>query len=270
VATDSKNDRGAAKAHSPVATKSSPAAADTTLVVDIRSSLRRQSPRARYSDGRVSHLGNADARLASLAPAAGLKVAGARPARVEGGRRRGFSEADSEVGQFPEPLGCSALVGIGVGGPRTMENLFKFLHILAVIVWVGGVLTVNVLQVLTGKGHDRAAQASLLRLSDLYGRAVIAPAAALTLLTGLLRVEQIDVGYGTFWVAWGITAIVLSLALGATLIRVTNAELRRIAADTPADDQRWPTLQRRATILFAINLLLLLSAVWAMEFKPTL
>jgi hypothetical protein len=109
-----------------------------------------------------------------------------------------------------------------------------------------------------------------LRLSDLYGRAVIAPAAALTLLTGLVRVEQIDVGYGTFWVAWGITAIVLSLALGATLIRVTNAELRRIAADAPADDQHWPTLQRRATILFAINLLLLLSAVWAMEFKPTL
>jgi uncharacterized membrane protein len=151
-----------------------------------------------------------------------------------------------------------------------MENLFKFLHILAVIVWVGGVLTVNVLQVLTGRGHDRAAQASLLRLSDLYGRAVIAPAAALTLVTGLVRVEQINVGFGTFWVAWGIAAIVLSLALGATLIRVTNAELRRIAADAPADDQRWPTLQRRATTLFAINLLLLLSAVWAMEFKPTL
>jgi hypothetical protein len=32
--------------------------------------------------------------------------------------RRGFSEADSEVGQFPEPLECSALVRIGVGGPR--------------------------------------------------------------------------------------------------------------------------------------------------------
>jgi putative copper export protein len=85
------------------------------------------------------------------------------------------------------------------GRASTMENLFKFLHILAVIVWVGGVLTVNVLQVLTGKGHDRAAQASLLRLSDLYGRAVIAPAAAFTLLTGLVRAEQIDVGYGTFW-----------------------------------------------------------------------
>jgi uncharacterized membrane protein len=152
----------------------------------------------------------------------------------------------------------------------TMDNLFKFLHILAVIVWVGGVLTVNVLQVLTGRGHDRAAQGSLLRLSDLYGRAVIAPAAALTLLTGLVRVEQINVGYRTLWVAWGIAVIVLSLAIGATLIRATNAELRRLATDAPADNPRWPTLQRRAATLYGINLLLLLSAVWAMEFKPSL
>ena len=40
-----------------------------------------------------------------------------RPMRVSSElSRRGFSE-DSEVGQFPEPLECSALVGIGAGGP---------------------------------------------------------------------------------------------------------------------------------------------------------
>ena len=44
-----------------------------------------------------------------------------------------------------------------------MVNLFRFLHVLAVIGWVGGVLTVNVLQLLVGRGSDRAAQASLLR-----------------------------------------------------------------------------------------------------------
>jgi uncharacterized membrane protein len=147
-----------------------------------------------------------------------------------------------------------------------MENLFKFLHVLAVIVWVGGVLTVNVLQVLVSRGDDRAAQTSLLRLGDLYGRVVIAPAAALTLLTGVVRVEQIGVGYGTFWVAWGIVAIVASIALGATLIRATNATLHRLAADDP----RWPTLLRRVATLYGVNLLLLLSALWAMEFKPTL
>jgi uncharacterized membrane protein len=147
-----------------------------------------------------------------------------------------------------------------------MENLFKFLHVLAVIVWIGGVLTVNVLQVLVARGHDRAAQASLLRLGDLYGRVVIGPAAALTLLTGVVRVEQIGVGYGSFWVAWGIAAIVASIALGATLIRANNAALGRLAADDPL----WPSRLRRAATLYGVNLLLLLSALWAMEFKPTL
>jgi uncharacterized membrane protein len=113
----------------------------------------------------------------------------------------------------------------------TIENLFKLLHVLAVIVWVGGVLTVNVLQVLVGGGRDRAARGSLLRLGDLYGRAVIAPAAALTLVTGIVRVEQIDVGYGTFWVVWGLAAVVGSLVLGATMIRATNVELGRLAGE---------------------------------------
>jgi hypothetical protein len=67
---------------------------------------------------------------------------------------------------------------------------------------------------------------------------------------------------------WGLTASSLSLALGATLIRVTNAELRRPATATTVDNPRWPRLQRRAAILYGINLLL--SVVWAMVFKPTL
>src|SRR4030095_15592427 len=63
--------------------------------------------------------------------------------------------------------------------PRS-RTLFHVLHQLAAIIWLGGILAVNVLQEWIGGGNDRAAQASLLRQSDLYGRAVIAPAAAVT------------------------------------------------------------------------------------------
>lgn len=152
----------------------------------------------------------------------------------------------------------------------TLEKLTAFLHVLAVVVWMGGVLTLNVLQVLLSRGQDRAAQGALLRLSDRYGRAVIAPAAALTLITGLVRVEQVGVGYGTLWVAWGIVAILLSIAIGATLIRMSNAELRRLVADGAGDDARRLAVQRRLAVVNAVNLLVLLSAFWAMEFKPTL
>jgi putative copper export protein len=98
----------------------------------------------------------------------------------------------------------------------TIENLFHFLHQLAAIVWVGGIPAVNVLQVRTGSGNDRAAQASLLHQSDLYGRAVIAPAAAVALLSGLVLVVQDDIPLSTQWVLWGLVGLFVSLALGAT------------------------------------------------------
>lgn len=153
----------------------------------------------------------------------------------------------------------------------TVENLLHFLHQLAAIVWLGGVLAANVLQVRIGRGRDQAVQASLLRQSDFYGRAVIAPATVVVLLTGLLLVAQMDdASWSDFWVAWGLAGIAVSLALGGTLIRATNAELRRLAEGPTLDDPRWSALQRRAATLYGINLVLLLSVVWAMVFKPTL
>lgn len=159
---------------------------------------------------------------------------------------------------------------LGSGSGRVpFENLLHFLHVLAVIVWVGGVLSLNVLAVRVGIGPDRAVQASLLRMSDFYGRAVIAPAGALTLITGLLLVGQLDLALSTLWVAWGMIGLVLSVALGATLIRATNGQLRRLTESPSTDDPSRLSRQRRAAILYGLNLLLLLSVLWAMVFKPT-
>jgi stage V sporulation protein SpoVS len=71
-------------------------------------------------------------------------------------------------------------------------------------------------------------------------------------------------------VAWGIVGVLLSLAIGATLIRLTNAELRRLVADAATQDAQRLAVQRRLAIVNGINLLVLLSVFWAMEFKPTL
>jgi uncharacterized membrane protein len=153
----------------------------------------------------------------------------------------------------------------------TLETLVRFLHLLAAIVWLGGVVALNILQLQVGRGPDRAALGPVLRRSDLYGRAVIAPAGVVTLLTGILLVIQDDqVSWSDLWVWWGIAGMVVSLGLGATLIRANNAGLRRLTAQPVPDDRQVSAGQRRAAVLYAINLLVLLSVVWAMVFQPTL
>jgi len=152
----------------------------------------------------------------------------------------------------------------------TFESLLHFLHIFSVIVWVGGVIALNVLAVRVGRGPDRGVQAALLGLSDTYGRAVIAPAGVLTLITGLLLVGEEDLAFSTFWAAWGLVGLFVSVILGATLIRATQADLRRLTEGPSPDDTRRLARQRRAAVLYAINVLILLSVVWAMVFKPTI
>lgn len=71
-------------------------------------------------------------------------------------------------------------------------------------------------------------------------------------------------------VKWGLIGLVLSVALGATLIRATNPELRRLVENPKMGEPRRLARQRRAAALYGLNLLLLLSVVWAMVFKPTL
>lgn len=67
-------------------------------------------------------------------------------------------------------------------------TLFKFLHVLGVIVWIGGVLAINVLSARIARERDVALLAPLSRQASFYGRAVLGPAAGTTLVAGIVMV----------------------------------------------------------------------------------
>jgi uncharacterized membrane protein len=152
----------------------------------------------------------------------------------------------------------------------SMFTLFKFLHVAAVIVWIGGVCTLTLLNLrLTGE-QDRRVLAALQRQTNFFGRAVIAPAAGLTLIAGIVTTISIGFDFGALWITWGFTAILVSMVLGATLIRTTNNRIGALVTAGDANGAPLRAAQGRLGLLNLINLLLLLSAVGAMVFKPTL
>jgi uncharacterized membrane protein len=148
-------------------------------------------------------------------------------------------------------------------------DLFKFLHIIAAIVWIGGVITAGIINALVAREKDRNVLAALARQSRLHGMVVLGPAAGLTLIAGIVMIAVSGLGV-PLWIIWGFGAIILSVALGATLIRRAGEEISEMAARAEPGDPRLLALQRRLVTLNIINVLLLVSAVWAMVFKPTL
>jgi uncharacterized membrane protein len=148
-------------------------------------------------------------------------------------------------------------------------DLFKFLHIVGAIVWVGGVITAGIITALVAREKDRTVLAALARQSRFYGMVVLGPAAGLTLIAGIVMIAVSGLGV-PFWVIWGFGAIIVSMALGATLIRRAGDEISEMAARAEPGDPRLSALQQRLATLNIINVLVLLSAVWVMVFKPTL
>jgi uncharacterized membrane protein len=149
-------------------------------------------------------------------------------------------------------------------------TLLKFVHVTAVIIWIGGVTAVSVLTARLSLEQDRAAAGVLLRQAGFFGQAVVLPAAVITLLAGAATAGSAGIPMSSLWITWGFAAIFGSILLGAIFIRRATGELGKLAASAQPDDARLIGVRRRLSTLNALNVLLLLSAVWAMVAKPAL
>ena len=152
----------------------------------------------------------------------------------------------------------------------TLYNLFKFIHIVAVIVWIGGIVTAGILNARVARTRDRAAMAALGQQSAVLGRMVLGPSGAITFIAGFVAVLDAGIEFTTLWVVWGMAAVFVSMFLGAGPIRRAGEELAIGASNPKPEQARVAALRNRLRTLNVVQLVILFSAVWAMVFKPTL
>ncbi len=152
----------------------------------------------------------------------------------------------------------------------TTYNLFKFLHVVAVIVWLGGVVALMVIPARLARERNVAATAALGRQAAFYGQSVVGPAAVITLVAGIVMVVVGRIGFEQLWIAYGLLGMVVSMALGGALLSRLGHQLNELSESDDPDPARMSALQARLRTYNLINVLILLSVVWAMVFKPTL
>ena len=152
----------------------------------------------------------------------------------------------------------------------TFYNLFLFIHIVSVVIWLGGLTTLVILDLQLAREHDAAGIAALSRAGEFFGRAVVGPVAAIAVLAGIAMVLNSHKSFATLWILWGIAGVAASIAFGATAIRGTRERLDEASRAGARDINRFEALRGQMLRLQAINLVLLVSVVFAMVFKPTI
>lgn len=152
----------------------------------------------------------------------------------------------------------------------TVYNTLKFLHIAAVIAWVGGGFVLGILNARLGLSGDRAAIEVMSRQSLFFLDRIARPLVAVVLVAGIAMAAIGHIPPGSFWLWWGLAGIAGFVVLGIVLSGRAVRELAVLAPTTTEDDPRVRALRRRLRLMGISIGLLMLSVVWAMVFKPTL
>lgn len=138
---------------------------------------------------------------------------------------------------------------------------FKFVHVLGAIVWVGGSLFLAMTTIRFLRDEESGDVSQLVRQNAFVGQYAMGPAAAITLLAGILLMV-VGKWPPTLWIVWGLLGLLISGILGAGVLQ---KELGRVAA---GGDRR--EAGSRMARIAGLNLFVLLTVVAAMVFKPTI
>ena len=149
-----------------------------------------------------------------------------------------------------------------------MYNTLKFFHIVSVIVWIGGLIMLMVLNRRLAKTAPPEVVRALGQQSGALSMTFFLPAVLLTVITGIGLVQIGRLGFSQTWILWGIIGAVVSFIVGGVLTGGTARMLAMQIARGEVDAAQAAAVQRRIMMFVMLNLLVLLSIVWAMVFKP--
>ena len=148
-------------------------------------------------------------------------------------------------------------------------SIYKALHVIAIVVWVGGDVTLTTLGIVFERRGDSETLATLGKLGSWIGVRVYTPAAFAVFAFGVALVEQGSWGWGRLWIDLALAGWAIATGVGVLFV---GPELGRIDRDAAAFGPRSDAVARRVKRLFTVfrfDTVILILIVLDMTAKPT-
>lgn len=150
-----------------------------------------------------------------------------------------------------------------------LYTILKFVHVVSMAVWIGGMIMMLLLNRRFIAAGEVAIAQAIGRQGAFLSTRVFLPAVLTTLITGIGMVQVGKLSFTLTWIVWGMVALIVSMIIGAVF---TGGAARKLAARAAAGQvtaSEMAAAQRRILVFAIINILLLLSTIWAMVAKPS-
>ena len=146
--------------------------------------------------------------------------------------------------------------------------LFRVVHVVVAVFWVGGGLLLTVLGLKAEMSDDPNEIVTLARWAAFVGEKLFAPAGGIVLLAGIAMMINTDWGWGKFWVVVGLIGYAATMVTGMAFL---SPQAKRIAALSESKGTTAPeTLAaiRKILLIARFDVAVLLLVVADMVTKP--
>jgi uncharacterized membrane protein len=168
-------------------------------------------------------------------------------------------------------LAASALVAgvlvVGIAAPSTY-GVYKMLHVVAAVLWVGGAAMIAVLALLTERENDPIGLASLGQKAEYLSTRLFIPSSLAVLVFGIAMMLKGDLDWGQFWVIVGLVGFATTFAIG---IGYLTPQTKKVAALAEAHGPDHPLTQaqiKKLLVVVRFDVAMLLVIVADMAAKP--
>jgi uncharacterized membrane protein len=152
--------------------------------------------------------------------------------------------------------------------PDHWYGLFKAIHVLFAVLWVGGGTMLTILAIVAERSNDPGQIAQVARQAATVGEKFFAPVGLITFLMGIAMMLNTSWGWGEFWVVIGLVGYAATFAIGIGLIAPTMKKLHAMIEAKGPTHPDSIALIKRVMLITRVDSALLLVVVLDMVTKP--
>ena len=147
-------------------------------------------------------------------------------------------------------------------------EVWKFLHVIGAMVWVGGSILFIVLSARAGATKDPAESGRIGQLALWVGTRIFAPASVWVLIFGLVMVFDGPWEFSDAWIGLGLLGIIITAGIGNGFLAPNGRKIGPAMMERGPQDPVTLRLVSRQRFFSILNGILLIAVVFDMVVKP--
>lgn len=148
-------------------------------------------------------------------------------------------------------------------------TIYKALHVIAIVIWVGGDVTLTTAGIVFERRGDAETMATLGKVGSWVGLRVYTPAAFAAFAFGVALMTQGVWDWSQSWIVLGLAGWAIATGVGVLFVGPELARIDRAAAEHGPESAEVARRVRRLFTVFRFDTVLLILIVLDMTVKPT-